>query len=143
MTSKLNFHNGRQKNSLVSEIDSFLSLLLMIDPIYSYEYLKEFALTIFKKIGCPREQAILATEVLLRADLRGVDSHGIARLSGYVRLWEKKRVNSSPDIKIVHETPSTAVVSGDGGLGLVVAPRAMEIAIAKAKQVGTGWVAVK
>jgi L-2-hydroxycarboxylate dehydrogenase (NAD+) len=115
----------------------------MNDPIYTYEYLEEFALTIFKKIGCPSEQAILATEVLLRADLRGVDSHGIARLSGYVRLWEKKRVNSSPDIKIVHETPSTAVVSGDGGLGLVVAPRAMEIAIAKAKQVGTGWVAVK
>src|SRR5688500_17607412 len=115
----------------------------MTEPIFSYDTLREFALSIFKKIGSPDDQAALATDVLLRADLRGIDSHGIARLSGYVRLWEKKRVNSSPDIKIVHETPSTAVVSGDGGLGLVVAPRAMEIAIAKAKQVGTGWVAVK
>ena len=75
--------------------------------------------------------------------MRGIDSHGIARLSGYVRLWEKKRVNSSPSIKIVHESPSTAVVDGDSGLGLVVAPKAMEIAISKARQAGTGWVAVK
>ena len=88
-------------------------------------------------------QAKLATEVLLSADLRGIDSHGIARLSGYVRLWNKKRVNSTPNIRIVHESPSTAVVDGDSGLGLVVAPVAMEIAIEKAKQAGTGWVSVK
>jgi LDH2 family malate/lactate/ureidoglycolate dehydrogenase len=81
--------------------------------------------------------------VLLSADLRGIDSHGIARLSGYVRLWEVNRVNSNPDIKVVHETPSTAVVDGDSGLGLVIAPKAMEIAIQKAIQAGTGWVAVK
>ncbi len=115
----------------------------MTDPIYRYDYLKEFALSIFKEIGCPLEHAILATDALLKADLRGIDSHGIARLSGYVRLWDKKRVNSTPNIRIVHESPSTAVVDGDSGLGLVVAPKAMEIAIGKAKQAGTGWVAVK
>lgn len=80
---------------------------------------------------------------MLRADLRGIDSHGLARLGGYVRLWEVKRVNSKPHIRVVHESPSTAVVDGDQGLGLVVAPRAMEIAITKAKACGTGWVAVK
>jgi L-2-hydroxycarboxylate dehydrogenase (NAD+) len=80
---------------------------------------------------------------LLNADLRGIDSHGLARLSGYVRLWEAKRINSTPNVQVVHETPSTAVVDGDGGLGLVVAPKAMQIAIEKAKNVGTGWVAVK
>jgi LDH2 family malate/lactate/ureidoglycolate dehydrogenase len=115
----------------------------MTDPIYKYEHLKDFALSIFAKIGCPLKQAELATEVLLKADLRGIDSHGIARLSGYVRLWNKKRINSTPHIRIVHESPSTAVVDGDSGLGLVVAPAAMEIAIAKAKQAGTGWVSVK
>ena len=115
----------------------------MTDPIYKYEHLKDFALSIFTKIGCPLKQAELATEVLLKADLRGIDSHGIARLSGYVRLWNKKRINSTPHIRIVHESPSTAVVDGDSGLGLVVAPAAMEIAIAKAKQAGTGWVSVK
>lgn len=115
----------------------------MTETVYSYDKLKSFALTVFKKIGCSPEHAALATEVLLSADLRGIDSHGIARLSGYVRLWNKKRVNSTPNMKIVHETPSTAVLNGDQGLGLVVAPRAMEIAIEKARQVGTGWVAVK
>jgi LDH2 family malate/lactate/ureidoglycolate dehydrogenase len=58
-------------------------------------------------------------------------------------LWEAGRVNATPDIKIVHETPSTAVVDGDAGLGLVVAPYAMQIAIEKAEKVGTGWVSVK
>jgi LDH2 family malate/lactate/ureidoglycolate dehydrogenase len=115
----------------------------MTDPIYDYDYLQEFALAIFKNIGCPGDQALLATEVLLKADLRGIDSHGIARLSGYVRLWDKQRVNSTPDIRIIHESPSTAVVDGDAGLGLVVAPKAMEIAIGKARQAGTGWVSVK
>jgi L-2-hydroxycarboxylate dehydrogenase (NAD+) len=80
---------------------------------------------------------------LLSADLRGVDSHGVARLSGYVRLWEAGRINAKPKVKIVHETPSTAVVDGDSGLGLVVAPKAMGIAIEKAKTAGTGWVSVK
>jgi L-2-hydroxycarboxylate dehydrogenase (NAD+) len=114
----------------------------MNDPIYRYEYLEKFALAIFEKIGCPSHQAVQATNVLLKADLRGIDSHGIARLSGYVRLWKKNRVNSSPVIRVVHESPSTAVVDGDEGLGLVVAPYAMEIAIEKARKVGTGWVAV-
>jgi LDH2 family malate/lactate/ureidoglycolate dehydrogenase len=85
----------------------------------------------------------LATKVLLSADLRGIDSHGIARLVGYVRLWEVGRINATPNIQIVHETPSTAVIDGDRGLGLIVAPKAMEIAMEKAKQVGTGWVSVK
>ena len=59
-----------------------------------------------------------------------------------LRLWEAKRINANPQVQVVHETPSTAVVDGDSGLGLVVAPIAMQIAIEKAKQVGTGWVSV-
>ena len=97
----------------------------------------------FLQIGCPEPDAELATTVLLSADLRGIDSHGIARLSGYVRLWEAKRINATPEIRVVYETPSTAVVDGDAGLGLVVAPFAMKVAIEKARQVGTGWVSVK
>lgn len=115
----------------------------MKDAVYPVDQLRSFTLSIFQKIGCPPADALLATNVLLSADLRGIDSHGLARLSGYVRLWEAKRINAAPTIKTVYETPSTAVVDGDSGLGLVVAPRAMEVAIAKAKQVGTGWVSVK
>jgi LDH2 family malate/lactate/ureidoglycolate dehydrogenase len=115
----------------------------MAEKIYSYQQLYEFSLKVFLKIGCNKEHAAIAARALLSADLRGIDSHGIARLSGYVRLWEVKRVNATPDIGVVHESPSTAVVDGDSGLGLVVAPFAMKIAIEKAKQCGTGWVSVQ
>jgi len=110
---------------------------------FNFEGLFSFTKNIFIKMGCSEKDAQTATEVLLSADLRGVDSHGVARLSGYVRLWEAGRINSTPSIRIVHETPSTAVVDGDGGLGLVVAPFAMQVAIEKAKNAGTGWVSVK
>jgi L-2-hydroxycarboxylate dehydrogenase (NAD+) len=115
----------------------------MEDLLFSYSHLRQFAHEIFIKIGCPEKEAEQAAEALLSADLRGVDSHGVARLSGYVRLWEINRVNAKPNIRTVHESPSTAVVDGDGGLGLVVAPKAMAIAIQKAQACGTGWVAVR
>ncbi len=108
----------------------------------TYPYLFDFAEQVFLKIGCTPEHAKLATETLISADLRGIDSHGIARLSGYIRLWEAKRINAIPDIKVIHETPSTAVVDGDSGLGLVVGNYAMDVAIKKAEAVGTGWVSV-
>jgi len=122
---------------------TFAPYSMAMDKVFSYQQLKDFTLRIFNEMGCPPEQASLATEVLLNADLRGIDSHGIARLSGYVRLWKANRINATPNIKVVHETPSTAVVDGDSGLGLVVAPKAMEIAIKKASLAGTGWVAVR
>ncbi len=115
----------------------------MPEQLFSYQQLADFTKSVFLKIGCSAEHADTATNALLSADLRGIDSHGVARLSGYVRLWEAKRVNATPDIKVIHETPSTAVVDGDSGLGLVIAPFAMQIAIEKAKQVGTGWVSVQ
>lgn len=108
----------------------------------TYPYLFDFTEQVFLKIGCTPEHAKLATETLISADLRGIDSHGVARLSGYIRLWEAKRINAVPDIKVIHETPSTAVVDGDSGLGLVVGNYAMDVAIKKAEAVGTGWVSV-
>ena len=110
---------------------------------FSYQTLYQFTYHSFLAIGCPAKDATTATEVLLSTDLRGIDSHGIARLIGYVRLWEVGRVNAIPNVRIVHETPSTAVVDGDAGLGLVVAPFAMQVAIDKARQCGTGWVSVR
>ena len=112
-------------------------------PTFSYSQLFTFTERVFRGIGCSEEDAMLATETLLSADLRGVDSHGVARLVGYVRLWEAGRINAAPRVGITYETPSTAVVDGDGGLGLVVGPKAMRVAIEKARQVGTGWVSVK
>lgn len=111
--------------------------------MYQAGYLQEFVKAIFQKLGCPPEEATLASEVLISADLRGIDSHGIARLAGYVRLYDMGRLNPSPQIKVVHETPSTATVDGDRGLGLVVAPWAMKLAMEKAEKVGSGWVSVR
>jgi LDH2 family malate/lactate/ureidoglycolate dehydrogenase len=118
-------------------------ILIMPEQLFSYQQLFDFTKIILQKIGCSENDADTATKVLLSADLRGIDSHGVARLSGYVRLWEIKRINTDPAIKIIHQTPSTAVIDGDSGLGLVVAPFSMQVAIEKAKNVGTGWVSVQ
>lgn len=114
-----------------------------MEKIFPYTQLLSFTENVFRQMGCSEADASTAAEVLLSADLRGIDSHGVARLSGYIRLWQAKRINTQPAIKVIHETPSTAVVDGDQGLGLVVAPFAMKIAMEKAEKVGTGWVAVQ
>lgn len=127
--------NDCSKQGLISHSKT-LRMIIAYDTLYKYTY------SIFKAIGCSNIDAATATNTLLSADLRGIDSHGVARLSGYIRLWEAGRINPTPNIRIIHETPSTAVIDGDAGLGLVVAPFAMQIAINKAAQVGTGWVSV-
>jgi LDH2 family malate/lactate/ureidoglycolate dehydrogenase len=110
---------------------------------FPYTQLENFCQQIFAKIGCSTEHAALATTVLLSADARGIDSHGVARLAGYVRLQKASRVNATPNMHIIHESPSTATVDADAALGLVAAPFAMQIAIEKAKNAGSGWVAVQ
>lgn len=108
----------------------------------NYKKLWQFAYDVFLAVGMTTEDASLAANVLLSADLRGIDSHGVARLKGYVRLMDEGRANARPQITIDYQTPSTATVNGDKGLGLVVGPKAMQIAIEKAENAGTGWVAV-
>ena len=111
--------------------------------MFSALQLRSFTEQIFLSIGFSEADAVLSANVLISADLRGVDSHGIARLAGYVRLYDNDRLNPKPNIRIVHQTPSTAVVDGDRGVGLVVGPKTMEIVIEKARNVGSGWVSVK
>lgn len=105
--------------------------------------LRLFTENIFLAMGCSDAHAKLAADVLLKSDMRGIDSHGVARLTGYVRLWEKQRINATPNIRIIHETATTATVDGNAGLGLVVAPFAMQVAIEKAEKYGSGWVSVR
>ena len=111
--------------------------------LLTHQQLFDFIYKVFIKNALPEEVAKTAAANLLKADLRGIDSHGVARLSGYVRLIKAGRINPSAQPKIIHETPSTATYDADGGLGLWTAHEAMKIAIEKAKNVGSGWVAVQ
>src|SRR5437868_1058151 len=115
----------------------------MPDQTFSKERIVSFIHSVFLACGMNEQDAKLAADVLISADLRGIDSHGVARLSGYVRLYEAGRANMNPSWKVIHETLSTATIDADQGLGLTVAPKAMEIAIHKALTAGTGWVAIQ
>ncbi|HEX8906084.1 MAG TPA: Ldh family oxidoreductase, partial [Longimicrobiaceae bacterium] len=110
---------------------------------FAIERLQEFSARVFQACGVPAVDAELAAEVLAAADLRGIDTHGVARLPQYFEMFEHGRINPHPDIRIVREAPVTATVDGDNGLGLVVGPRANDLAMQKAEAVGTGWVAVR
>ena len=108
--------------------------------MYSVEYLEKFTRQVFEKMGCSPGDAKMATDVFVRAELRGYASHGMIRIKDYYQLWQAGRINVRPDVKIVHESPSTAVVDGDGAIGMIAATKSMQIAIEKAKTAGTGWV---
>jgi L-2-hydroxycarboxylate dehydrogenase (NAD+) len=110
--------------------------------VYPWPRLHEFCARVFRHLGVPDEEAILAADVLSAADRRGIDSHGVARLRTYYDLLSVRRINPRPQPRIVRETPSTATVDGDNGLGLVVGPWANEVAMRKAAASGSGWVSV-
>lgn len=110
---------------------------------FPLERLREFSVAVFRACGVPAEDAGLASDVLASADLRGIDTHGVARLPQYHEMFELGRINPRPNLTVVRESPSTATVDGDNGLGLVVGPRANRMAMEKAEAVGTGWVAVR
>src|SRR5687767_4563490 len=101
---------------------------------FPIERLREFCARTFVHFGVPAADADRAADVLATSDLRGIDSHGVARLRSYVDLLEEGRINPRPNIRIVRELPATATVDGDNGLGLVVGPTANEVAMAKAEK---------
>lgn len=103
--------------------------------------LKATVAAIFEKMGVPAEDAQVGADVLVLADLRGVDSHGVSNeLRSYVNGYSSGQINPRPDIKTIRETPSTASLDSDRGLGIITTPKAMELAIRKAKEVGVGMV---
>jgi LDH2 family malate/lactate/ureidoglycolate dehydrogenase len=111
--------------------------------MYSHQYLFDFTSTIFQKMGCSKTDADATAKVFIAAELRGLPSHGMIRLKDYFELWKAKRINVQPNVRIVHESPSTAVVDGDKAVGMVAATKSMQIAIEKAKNAGTGWVSTR
>jgi len=111
--------------------------------IYSEQELLRLTTNVFMKMGCSLSDAGVIASIFVAAELRGLPSHGMIRIKDYYQLWKAGRINVKPDVQIVHETPSTAVVDGDGAIGMVAASRSMEIAIEKAKIAGTGWVSTR
>ena len=111
--------------------------------MYSHSYLTSVITSIFSKMGCSKDDADTITDILLKAELRNISSHGVLRIKDYHLLWKEGRINTSPDIRIVHETLGTAVVDADNAFGMIGAKRSMEIAIEKAARTGSGWVATR
>ena len=111
-------------------------------PRFPIEQLREFSRKVFIQCGVPKADAQQAAEVLAVSDLRGIDSHGVARLPVYAEMLTLGRINPRANIRVVRERFSVGTVDGDNGLGLVVGPKANEIAMVKAEQYGSGWVGV-
>ncbi len=111
--------------------------------VFPIEALREFCTRVFLHFGVAKNDAMQAAEVLASADLRGIDSHGVARLHSYFDMLGEGRINPKPELKVVRSTLSTATVDGDNGLGLVVGPQANRIAMDMAEKAGSGWVSVR
>lgn len=110
--------------------------------LFHAESLRDFVSRVFGFYGVPPRDAAVAADVLVTADLRGIDSHGVSRLRGYVDQIIAGKINPRPQVRIAREWPATAQVDGDNGLGLVVAPRANQICVDKAQSAGAATVSV-
>jgi hydroxycarboxylate dehydrogenase B len=111
-------------------------------PTFQPAPLESLARNIFQQIGVPSAGAAWMATLLVRANLRGHDSHGMIRVPQYVSAWKKGECNPTADPVIVQEGPATAVVDGQNGFGQIVAKRGMEIAMDKAAAIGMAGVGV-
>ncbi|GAJ24704.1 unnamed protein product, partial [marine sediment metagenome] len=108
-----------------------------------FDSLENFMVDVFKGIGVPEEDARICADVLITADKRGIDSHGIARLKQIYYDRIKTGIQSpKTNIEIVKDGPTTAVIDGHNGMGMVISKKSMELAIEKAKKIGLGMVVV-
>ena len=105
--------------------------------------LQEFTKGVFVAAGVPSEDAALEAEVLVWANLRGVDSHGVLRIPWYVEMLGKGEMNARPNIRVERETAATLLIDGDRALGPVVTTLAMRRAIDKARTAGVGWAVIR
>lgn len=109
-----------------------------------FEFLRGFMRDVFVAAGVPADEAEIAADVLIYADMRGIDSHGIGRLNPiYIQRFRAGIMHPTAPMEIVKETDTTALVDGHLGLGLVIGPRCMTMCIDKAKKCGLAMVAVR
>jgi L-2-hydroxycarboxylate dehydrogenase (NAD+) len=103
----------------------------------------DFMIEVFQALGTPPEEARICAEVLITADLQGIESHGVGRLKYYYDRIKAGVQSTTTQIEVIKETETTAVVDGHHGMGHITAYRSMRLAMAKARQFGLGAVAVR
>ncbi len=109
-----------------------------------FKKVEEIMVKTFMKLGVPEEDAYICADVLIESDKRGIESHGVNRFKPiYIDRIMAKIQNPVTKIDILKETPTTAVLDGNDGMGMVVSKKAMQMAIDKAKKYGMGMVAVR
>ncbi|MHA1939395.1 MAG: Ldh family oxidoreductase [Candidatus Thorarchaeota archaeon] len=109
----------------------------------AWEKLYEFTKEIFLGVGVSPEDAATQADVLIWANLRGVDSHGVTHVPWYIEAIDIGHIKKKPHVQIVKETPATLFLDADHALGPVVTTFAMNQAIDKAKKVGIGWAFIR
>lgn len=107
------------------------------------EMLKNFIFDVYLKMGVPEKDAQTCSEVIIASDIKGIESHGIGRLKYYYDRIKRGQHQTITQIEIIRESPTTAVIDGHNGMGMVIAKYAMQMAINKARQFGMGSVAVR
>ena len=105
--------------------------------------LNAFVRAVLARCGLPAEDAATVADILVWANLRGVDSHGVLRLPRYLDLIDRGLMNPRPDIRVVGETAAALIVDADRAMGAVALDYAMERAMAKARAAGIGWALVR
>lgn len=105
--------------------------------------LSNFCVELFVAAGVPRSEAEIISASLVDANLIGLDSHGVSRVSDYLGRLEKGLLNPQTRIEVLAESSGTALLDAHNGWGQVVSQRAVEIAVAKAREVGVSWVGVR
>ncbi len=111
----------------------------MEDVRIEWKALQEFTAKVFEGLGMPPQDAAKEAEVLVWANLRGVDSHGVQRIEEYAKRVDAGIMNPQPHIQVLKETPATILIEADRAFGPVVTTFAMEKVIDKARKVGIGW----
>ena len=111
-------------------------------PTFRHDSLEKLASQIFMSIGVPQQGADWIARLLVRANLRGHDSHGVIRIPQYIGSWRKGEIDAKAEPGVVQDGPATALVDGRFGFGQIVARRGMEVAMQKAKAIGVSAVGV-
>ena len=113
-------------------------------PYVSWELIGAFMTATFEKMGVPHEEALICSDVLMESDRRGIESHGCNRFKAiYIDRMLEGIQKPVTEFEIIRETPTTAVVDGHDGMGMIVGHKSMEMAIDKAKKYGMGMVAAR